>query len=111
MSWALQENRGSAGGIGGAAALRSGAAALAVLGEGVGRKCEEWEAGARAQVRCELNGGVRACEGLGAEGRSGGACAACGGVLRRAALMEVKAQRGGLGASVAWGSSATVARR
>ena len=67
MSWALHESRGSAGGIGGAAALRSGAAALrsgavalAVLGEGVGRKCEEWEAGARAQVRREQNGGVRA---------------------------------------------------
>src|SRR6185312_12383511 len=50
---------------GGTAALRSGAAALAVLGEGVGRKCEEWEARARAQVRRELNGGVRACEGAG----------------------------------------------
>ena len=59
LSEALHGSRSSAGGNVGAAALRSGAAALAVLGEGVGRKCEEWEAGARAQVRRELNGGVR----------------------------------------------------
>ena len=60
MSWALHESRGSAGGIGGAAALRSGTAALAVLGEAVGHRCEEWEACVRAQVQRELNGGVRA---------------------------------------------------
>ena len=60
MSWALHESRSSAGGKGGAAALRSGVAALAVLGEGVGRRRGEWGAGVRAQVRRELKGGVRA---------------------------------------------------
>ena len=60
MSWALHESRGSAAGNGGAVALRSGAAALAVLGEGVGRRREGWEACAHAQVRRELKGGVRA---------------------------------------------------
>ena len=59
VSWALHESRGSTGGMGGAAALRSGAATLAVLGEGMGHRCEEWEACVRAQVRRELNGGVR----------------------------------------------------
>jgi hypothetical protein len=53
LSWALHESRGSAGGNG-------GAAALAVLGERVGRRREEWGAGVRAQVRRELKGGVRA---------------------------------------------------
>jgi len=60
LSWALRESRGSAGGNGGAAVLRSGAAALAVLGEGVGRGRGEWGAGERAHARRELNGGVRA---------------------------------------------------
>ena len=45
---------------GGAAALRSAAAALVVLGDGVGRRREEWEARACAQVLRELEGGVRA---------------------------------------------------
>ena len=48
------------GGNGGAAALRSGAAALAVLGEGVGRGRGEWGVGERAHARRELNGEVRA---------------------------------------------------
>ena len=60
MSWALHESRSSAGGNGGAAALRGGAAALAALGEGVGRGRGEWSVGVRAHVRRELNGEVRA---------------------------------------------------
>ena len=60
MSWALHESRSSAGGKGGAAALRSGAAALAVLGEGVGLGRGEWGVGERAHARRELNGEVRA---------------------------------------------------
>ena len=60
LSWALHGSRGSAGGNGGAAALRSGAAALAVLGEGVGRGRGEWGVGERAHARRELNGELRA---------------------------------------------------
>jgi hypothetical protein len=40
--------------------LRSGAAALAVLGEGVGLGRGEWGVGERAHARRELKGGVRA---------------------------------------------------
>ena len=43
----------------GVAALLSGAAALAVLGDGVGHRREEWEARACAHMRRELTGGVR----------------------------------------------------
>ena len=53
LSEALHGSRSSAGGIG-------GAAALAVLGEGVGRGRGEWGVGVRAHVRRELNGEVRA---------------------------------------------------
>ena len=60
MSWALHEIHGSAGGNGGVAALRSGAAALAVLGDGMGRRREEWSACVCAQVLRKLKGGVRA---------------------------------------------------
>ena len=60
LSEALHGSRSSAGGNGAAAALRSGTAALAVLGEGVGRRRGEWGVGVRAHVRRELNGEVRA---------------------------------------------------
>jgi hypothetical protein len=60
VSWAPHESRGSAGGNGGTAALRSGAVALAVLDDGVGRRREEWSACVCAQVLHKLKGGVRA---------------------------------------------------
>ena len=60
VSWALHKSRGSAEWEWGTAVLRSGAAALAVLGDGVGRRREEWSACVCTQVLRELKGGVRA---------------------------------------------------
>ena len=60
VSWALHESRGSARGNGGAAALRSGAAALAVRDDGVGCKREKWESRVCAHMLRELKGRVRA---------------------------------------------------
>ena len=59
MSWALHESRGSAGGNGGAAALRSCAAALAIQVDGVGCKREKWEVRACAHMLHKLKGRVR----------------------------------------------------
>ena len=75
-----------------------GAAALAVLGEGVGHRCEEWEACVRAQVRRELKGGVR---GLGARVEE----------VASAARVAVALKWGGEGSAPRGGSAAAARQR